>query len=282
MAHLVSPVRPSPIAGTWYSGDPEVLRKEIELFLAEADPCTLKGDIVGLIVPHAGYRYSGTTAGYGYRCLVGKSYDVCAVVSPLHMFHPAPLLTSAHQAYHTPLGEVEIETQDLRKLKETLLTESGLTLTEIPNDNEHSLEIQLPFLQVALKEPFKLIPLMVRTNAEKSITRLGEALAEVLKGKNALLVGSTDLSHFYNEHEARVLDREMLAQIEAFSPLGVLHAEEAGTGFACGAGAVATVLTAAKALGANHVTLLHHSTSADTTHDPSSVVGYGAAVITRD
>ena len=282
MAHLVSPVRPSPIAGTWYSGDPEVLRKEIELFLAEADPCTLKGDIVGLIVPHAGYRYSGTTAGYGYRCLVGKSYDVCAVVSPLHMFHPAPLLTSAHQAYHTPLGEVEIEAQDLRKLKEALLTESGLTLTEIPNDNEHSLEIQLPFLQVALKEPFKLIPLMVRTNAEKSITRLGEALAEVLKGKNALLVGSTDLSHFYNEHEARVLDREMLAQIEAFSPLGVLHAEEAGTGFACGAGAVATVLTAAKALGANHVTLLHHSTSADTTHDPSSVVGYGAAVITRD
>ena len=123
---------------------------------------------------------------------------------------------------------------------------------------------------------------MVRTEAERAITQLGEALADRLRGKNALLVASTDLSHFYNEHEARTLDHEMLSQFKAFSASGVLQAELAGTGFACGAGAVATVLTAAKALGANRVTVLHHSTSADTTHDQSSVVGYGAAVITRD
>ncbi len=278
---MVTPVRPSPIAGTWYSGDPEVLRKEINLFLAEASPCTLTEEVVGVIVPHAGYRYSGATAGYGYRCVMGKSYDICAVVSPLHMFHPAELLTSAHTAYNTPLGKVPIDAQELQFLKDTLFSSSGLTLTEISNDNEHSLEIQLPFLQVALKGEFKLIPLMIRTEAEKAIFQVGEALAHVLKGKNALLVASTDLSHFYNEHEARILDHEMLAQIEAFSPEGVLRTEKAGTGFACGAGAVATVLTAAKALGANHVHLLHHSTSADSTHDTSSVVGYGAAVITR-
>jgi len=282
MAHPVPPVRPSPIAGTWYSGDPAVLREEIELFLARADPCAPKGEIVGLIVPHAGYRYSGSTAGFGYRCVEGRSYDVVAVVSPLHMFHPAELLTSAHKAYHTPLGKVDIDAREMQTLKDSLFTRSGLSLTEISNDNEHSLEIQLPFLQAALDGEFKLIPLMVRTNDEKPVAQLGAALGQVLKGKNALLVASTDLSHFYNEHEAGQLDREMLLQIETFSPSGVLHAEKAGTGFACGAGAVATVLTAAKALGANRVTVLHHATSADTTHDPSSVVGYGAAVITRE
>lgn len=282
MTHLVPSVRPSPIAGTWYSGDPVLLRKEIELFLAQADPCVVEGEVVGIIVPHAGYRYSGHTAGFGYRCIVGKSYDLCVVVSPLHNFHPSQILTSAHRAYATPLGKVEIDAAELQSLKDELFTKSGLSITDISNDSEHSLEIQLPFLQVALESPFKLLPLMVRTNAEKAITQLGEALADRLQGKNALLVASTDLSHFYNEHEARTLDHEMLAQFKAFSPSGVLQADSAGTGFACGAGAVATVLIAAKALGANRITVLHHSTSADTTHDQSSVVGYGAAVITRD
>lgn len=281
MVHPISSVRPSPIAGTWYSGVPEQLRKEIEGFLAQAEPCQVEGEVIGLIVPHAGYRYSGRTAGYGYRCVMGKSYDLCAVVSPLHTAHPAQLLTSAHQSYSTPLGQVEIDTACLRSLEQGLFTASGLTLTEIANDSEHALEIQLPFLQVALKDSFKLIPLMVRTESEKMTTKLGEALAGLLQGKKALLVASTDLSHFYDEEKARSLDHEMLAQIKAFSPTGVLHAELSGSGFACGAGAVATVLTAAQALGANRVTVLHHSTSADTTHDPSSVVGYGAAIITK-
>ena len=280
MVHPISPVRPSPIAGTWYSGSPEVLLREIEHFLAEADPSPLEGRVIGLIVPHAGYRYSGKTAGYAYRCVMGKQYDVCVVVSPLHMAHTAELLTSAHQYYETPLGHVEIDLPLLRDFEHHLFSSSGLTLTEIANDNEHSLEIELPFLQVALQDHFKLLPLMVRSESEKVITALGESLAAALQGKNALLVASSDLSHFYSEHEARVLDKAMLAQIEAMSPDGVLRAEHTGSGFACGAGAVATVLTAARALGADRVTIVHHSTSADATHDESSVVGYGAAVIT--
>lgn len=108
---------------------------------------------------------------------------------------------------------------------------------------------------------------------------LGSALAEVLKHRNALLVASTDLSHFYPLPIANQLDTEMLSLIEAFSPQGVLQAEESATAFACGAGAVAAVLVAARELGGNEVKILHYSTSAEETLDSSSVVGYGAAVV---
>ena len=281
MVHTISPVRPSPIAGTWYPGNPLVLRREVEGFLTQPDACQAEGRVIGMVVPHAGYRYSGTTAGYGYHCVMGKSYEICVVLSPLHMAHPAQLLTSAHQFYETPLGHVEIAGAELRALENKLFSSSGMTFTPISNDGEHSLEIQLPFLQVALKDPFKLIPIMVRSDSEKLINVLGETLAEVLRGKNVLIVASSDLSHFYHERQAQMLDHEMLAQIEAFSPEGVLNAEKTGRGYACGAGAVAAALVAAKALGADKVTVVHHSTSADSTHDESSVVGYGAAVITK-
>jgi AmmeMemoRadiSam system protein B len=110
---------------------------------------------------------------------------------------------------------------------------------------------------------------------------VGRALAEVLRGKSALLVGSSDLSHFYPDSVARQLDAVILARIEAFDPAGVLAAEEEGLGFACGRGALAAVLWAARNLGADHVRVVSHATSGDVTGDLASVVGYGAAVIFR-
>jgi len=130
-----------------------------------------------------------------------------------------------------------------------------------------------------LNKPFSLLPVMVRRKDWRMAQILGNALAKVLKHRNALLVASTDLSHFYPLPIANQLDTEMLSLIEAFSPQGVLQAEEAATGFACGAGAVAAVLVAARELGGNEVKILHYSTSAEETLDSSSVVGYGAAVV---
>lgn len=281
MTHITSPIRPSPIAGTWYPGEAEHLRKEVRRYLDHAVLPPLEGDVVALISPHAGYRYSGSTAGYSYRCVEKKSFDLCVVVSPLHIYLPAALLTSGHHAYCTPLGQVEIDLPALQKLQHEFFKTSGESLTPIANDNEHSLEIQLPFLQVALAAPFKLLPVMVRSENAHLLKLLGESIASTIQGKNALLVASTDLSHFYSEAEANLLDKTMLGQISAFSPEGVLEAESRGSGFACGAGAVAVVLWAAQALGADKVTVLRHSTSAEETHDSTNVVGYGAAVITR-
>ncbi|MEW6178647.1 MAG: AmmeMemoRadiSam system protein B [Chloroflexota bacterium] len=276
----ISAVRPSPIAGLWYSADPEQLAKQIDRYLEDAHIPDLKGNIVALVAPHAGHRYSGRTAGHAYKAVLGMSFDLVVVVSPLHAYYPAPVLTSAHSSYFTPLGEIPVDRETTDLLAE-ILAEETIGLTPIANDEEHSLEIQLPFLQRALSKPFKLLPIMVRRKDWRMAQILGKGLAEVLKHRNALLVASTDLSHFYPLQIANQLDAAMLRQIESFSPEGVLNAEEEGTGFACGAGAVAAVLVAARELGANAVKILHYSTSAEETMDTTSVVGYGAAVILR-
>ena len=161
-----SPVRRSPIAGAWYPGNPDLLKSEINNYIDNARPPALDGEVVGLIAPHAGYFYSGVTAGYAYRCVQGKSYDVCAVFSPLHDYIPHNLLTSAHEAYATPLGEVPVDHALVADCSRRIENLTGETLQHIANDHEHSLEIQLPFLQVALGAPFRLLRAPVHHDAE--------------------------------------------------------------------------------------------------------------------
>ncbi len=277
----INPVRPSPIAGSWYSADRVVLSKEIEGYLGAAVLPEISGQLIGVISPHAGYFYSGATAGYAYRAVKGLHFDLCVVVSPLHNYLPYPLLTSAHAYYATPFGKVEVAQSLLEELNRRLVEERMDISQAIANDREHSLEIQLPFLQTALSGSFQLLPLMVRSSDETYLHKVGSILADLIKGKNALLVASTDLSHFYDENKANALDRVMLKRMCDFSPAGVMQAEANQEGFACGSGAVALVLWTAQQLGADHVTLLHHNTSAQASGDRSSVVGYGALAITR-
>lgn len=279
--NINNPVRPSPIAGSWYPSNPVLLSSEIKNFVDQAKPPRLSGEVVGLISPHAGYFYSGATAGYAYRCVQSRTYDICAVFSPLHDFLPYDLMTSAHDSYGTPLGNVKVDSDTIQHLVPKIQEKTGVSLQHISNDREHSLEIQLPFLQTVLAAPFQLIPIMVRTHDPIVLKGAAQAVAEVLKEKNVLLVASTDLSHFYTESEANELDAEMLKQMTDFSPDGVLKAESCGEGFACGAGAVALMLWTAHFLGAARVTLLHHSTSAEASGDTSRVVGYGALAVTR-
>jgi AmmeMemoRadiSam system protein B len=196
------------------------------------------------------------------------------------------LMTSAHSAYSTPLGEVEVASRQVSAVNRLLALSKGSKIEPIAYDREHSLEIQLPFLQTALVKPFQLLPIMVRTNDPVILKDTAEALAEVVENeisqsKKVLLIASTDLSHFYSEVEAKRYDDYMLAKMASFTPEGVLEAELSRKGFACGAGAVALVLWTTQFLGANKVTILNYSTSARASGDRSSVVGYGAAAITR-
>ena len=274
----ISPVRPSPIAGSWYPGDPDVLRNLVTGYIDAAEVKPLDGSVIGLVSPHAGYIYSGPTAGFAYRAVKGMTFDLVVVLSPLHAYRPEPFLTSAHESYETPLGKLEIDKNTLADLKAEL-EKTGFEISPVAYDQEHSLEIQLPFLQCALSGSFQILPLMIREHRGKAIKPFAHALARILEGKNILLVASTDLSHFFTEEEANHLDGVMLEQIRGYSPEGVLKAEEDGTGSACGNGAVAAALWTSRELGGKKVTILHHSTSAQTTGDRSQVVGYGAAVI---
>ncbi len=277
----ISPVRPSPIAGTWYDNRPKQLAAEIDGYLDNAVLPTLEGDVIAVIAPHAGYRYSGAVAGHAFAAVRNLDFDLVAVLSPLHAYHPAPFITSSHAAYQTPLGKVAIDRDSVSALNAALHTELGFGLESVARDGEHSLEIELPFLQRALTSDFSLLPIMIRSTDAHELAVLGQALAGLLNGRNALIVASTDLSHFYHQNEANILDGEMLRQMEAFSPEGVLRAEEMGGGFACGRGAVAATLFAARELGADNVKVVNYATSGDVTGDMLSVVGYGAGVVCR-
>lgn len=282
-------VRPSPIAGTWYEGRPESLKRNIDAYMDNAQLPELPGEVIGVVAPHAGHIYSGAVAGYAFAALRGRTFrqaqdnapDLVAVISPMHHAYPQPLITSSHEAYSTPLGTIPIDKSAMDVLNTALQNDLGIGLSPVPRDPEHSLEIELPFLQRALASDFKLLPVMVRTQDPGISQGLGRALASVLRDRNYVLVASTDLSHFYDQATANKLDREMLRQIEAFSPEGVFEAERTGKGFACGHAAVAAVLWASKELGADTVKLLNYATSGDVTGDYSGVVGYGAAAILK-
>lgn len=270
-------LRPSPIAGTWYPGNAKNLAASVDGYFSQVHLPEWSGHVLGVIAPHAGHRYSGAIAAHAFATLRGLSPDLVIILSPFHQYDPRPLLTSKHQAYVTPLGHIEIDTEALAELQSHLPTR----ITPISNDPEHAIEIELPFLQRIFQHEFKLLPIMIREQEVDTARKLGNALAKVIQNKNALLVASTDLSHFYDQKTAQMLDQEMLKRFESLRPESIFEAEYSSKGFACGHAAVAAVEWAALELGANKVQVLKHATSGDVTGDHSSVVGYGAAVILK-
>jgi hypothetical protein len=271
-------IRPSPLAGRWYPGDPDILVAELDRYLDQVDCQPPPGKIWGVVAPHAGYRYSGPVAAHAFHCLRGLKPDLVVVVSPLHQPHFDAVLTSPYEAYQTPLGQIPVDRAAIEQfnlaLRERLDDNVGL----LYQDQEHALEIELPFLQHLLG-PFRLLPIMLCDQSSYVAKAVGAALARLTPARNALFVASSDLSHFYPEPVANRFDYELLSRLEAFDPEGVILADIEGAGFACGRGAIAAVLWATQALGANRVQILRHATSGDISGDYGSVVGYGAAVI---
>jgi AmmeMemoRadiSam system protein B len=261
--------RPSPlIADEWYPGDPKRLVNTVDEFIARAEIPVIEGR---LLAPHAGHRYSGPVAGYAFKFLKGLAFDVVALVGPSHYRYPARVLTSGHDAYETPLGEVPIDREILKALQEKV------PIDIVREDPEHSLEIELPFLQRTLSD-FRLVPLALIDQSLEMAEQLGHALSEVLKNKNALLVASSDLSHFHPQSIANRLDQQVLDAIGAYDPAAVVKAEGYGNRIACGRGAIAAVMIAARELGADTATVVHYATSGDVTHRYDQVVGYASAV----
>src|SRR3990170_7557180 len=181
-------VRPSPIAGQWYPADPHRLAREVDQYIQSALPLDLPGEVVAVVAPHAGHRYSGPVAGYAFAALQGMGPELVAVISPMHHYYREGLLTSAHNAYQTPLGRIPIDQEAVSDLDRRLQAELGIGLTPVYNDPEHSLEIELPFLQRALRADFKLLPVMVRDQTTRVARALGAALAKTLQDRAAILV----------------------------------------------------------------------------------------------
>ncbi|MEA3459333.1 MAG: AmmeMemoRadiSam system protein B [Chloroflexota bacterium] len=265
-------IRRSVIAGSWYPGTKDELEQMLDGFLAKAEKEELEGQLMGLIAPHAGYVYSGQVAAYAYKQLEGLSFDEVAVISPVHRMYVGRFAVTDKAYYETPLGLVEVDGEPVDAIDE------AVGLNRLERDNEHSLEIQLPFLQRALGE-FKLIPIMMGDQSPSSCQALGKALAKVLKGKGALLVASSDLSHFHRYETALRLDKVVQEDVERYDPEGLMRDIEAGRCEACGGGPIDAVMSAARTLGADRAKVIKYANSGDVTGDLSGVVGYMAAAI---
>ncbi len=272
-------IRKSPIAGTWYSSDAQKLAIEIDHYIQNANPPKTTGDLKGIIAPHAGYRYSGATAGHAFRAIQGKEYELIIVLSPYHAFHPADILCTQHSQYSTPLGNISVDQDSLEEVIRLLNQETNISMVKVANDQEHSLEIELPFLQRILESPIIILPLMIRFMDPESALQVANVIQQVTSSKKILVVISTDLSHFYPQELAERYDDAILKAIASFSVESVYQTERTGRGFACGLAAVMTGMHITRLIGANHIEILAHSTSGEQTGDYQSVVGYGAAAI---
>jgi len=271
-------VRPSAIAGSWYPGTERALRQTLEGFFANVPEQQLEGELLGLIAPHAGYVYSGQTAAYAYKQLIGTTYDTVVIMSPNHRaFWPADFIVSTATHYETPLGLVPLDKPFIDRLAERV------ELYGVRRDDEHSLEIQLPFLQYTLGD-FHLVPVMMNTDRPAAARRLGGALAELIKASTApvLLVASTDLHHIPDYKEVVRRDRAVVEALVSYD-MGRIEKVLTEPGCSvCGRMPVIALLEAARALGANRVQVLHQTNSGDVTgiRMPGQyTVGYLAAAV---
>ena len=263
----------------WYPKDPAKLRSTIEDFLSKAESTPVKGDVVGMVAPHAGHIYSGQVAAYAYRLIQGMDFKRVVLVGPSHRIPFRGVSANQQSGYRTPLGIVPVDQVFARKLLET---DSMIKWVPEAHGVEHSLEIQIPFLQVVLKD-FQIVPVLMGQQDYDTCTRLAKALSIAMGDeRKTLLLASTDLSHFHTDQQARGLDRKFIEQLKEFAPKGLAQSLASGTCEACGGGPVVAVMLAAGQRGATKSVVLNYANSGDVTGDRSQVVGYVSALFVKD
>jgi len=274
-------------AGTFYAGSQQSLRAQIEeCFMHELGPGALPKvedkklqKIVGLVSPHAGYMYSGPIAASGYHRLAadGKP-DVVVLFGPNHTGSGSALAVMKEGVWRTPLGDVEI---DAATSDSILHASNIIDLDDSAHSFEHSIEVQLPFLQFLYGSAFKFVPICFLMQDLQSSREVGLTVAKALQGKNAVVIASTDMTHYEPQKMAEKKDK---AAIDAVLKLGeeqLYSTVEAYNISMCGYGPTIAAITAAKALGAKKAELLCYKTSGDIVGDYSAVVGYASIAFMR-
>ncbi len=270
--------RQAQMAGSWYPADPVTLKELIRGMLKAGEVGYNGKPPVALAVPHAGYIYSGEVAACSYSTLAGQQYDTVVVIAPSHRESFTGVSLFEGEAYHTPLGRVPVDV-DLMRALATADVSKRLQLSNKGHQDEHSLELQLPFLQV-VQEDFQLLPLVMGEQDFSTAVLLAEALYKVCADRNCLVVASTDLSHFHNQKQAERLDGKFIGLFTANEP-EELERQLAGGGVeACGGGAVITAMLYNQLAGGTTCRALRYETSAPVTGDYENVVGYFAGVMT--
>ena len=273
-------VRTPAVAGAFYPDNSDDLRQSIrECFLHRLGPGRLPpGEtqkIFGIICPHAGYVYSGPIACNSFYAISGGNYDLFVIVGPNHWGIGSSIATLRDCIWETPLGEVKIDYEAATQLSKT---SDLVEIDFFSHTKEHSLEVQVPMLQETFSKEFSILPISMINQTKQASLELGKSIAKIVTNKKAMIIGSSDFTHYESNEFAHKQDRALIKpilQLDIDEFYNVLESLEVT---ACGYGAIATTMTAVKELGAKKGILLRYATSGDVTGQTSSVVGYGSIV----
>ena len=280
-------VRSPAVAGSFYPDSPHILSAQVGKFIDDADLKETDDKLIGLIAPHAGYVYSGHVAGHAYKQLVGQSFDTVVLLGLSHRYRIDGAAVYARGAFCTPLGDIRID-EDLAA--EVMRLNSDIVDLPLAHANEHSLEVQLPFLQHILPD-FRIVPILLQDDSPENVVPLGQAIAEAMGDRSCLLIGSTDLCHYPTYEAAQRSDQVVLGAIEHFDPNylrdqmeGYMqhHPTQNFHCMMCSTGAIYATMRAAKGLDGNRIDVLKAANSGDVPIGArDQVVGYMAAGIYR-
>jgi len=280
-------VRRPAVAGTFYAGQEKSLRAQIESSfthrLGPGDVPKVNDEgarqIIGIVCPHAGYVYSGPVAAHAYASLAHDGRpDVVVLIGPNHRRYGADIAIDSTQYWQTPLGLAPVDTQMALDIQSKA---PAVEIDPVAHLYEHSLEVQLPFLQYVYGESIRIVPILMASQDFNLSAELGRAIASAGRNANLVIIASTDLTHYETQEKAVRDDQLILEAITRIAPADLLRIVSKQHITMCGPGPVAAMLVAAQVLGATHATILRYATSGDVSGDYSQIVGYTAAQVTR-
>jgi hypothetical protein len=271
-------MRRAAVAGTFYEGRKENLEEQLKKCFSGVS--REEEDILGAVVPHAGYMFSGGVAAHAYANLTKTEADTntnitFVILGPNHTGMGSPIAT-ARDTWATPLGEVEVDETFVDALSGTIIV-----IDETTHIREHSIEVQLPFLQFLFHKNFKFVPICLGLSDEETAKEIGETLAKIISvsDKKVIVLASSDFTHYEPDNIAREKDKYVIEAITELNVGKFYHRIYERNVSACGVGPIASMMYAVKKLGAKRGKLVKYATSGDIIGDRSSVVGYAAIVI---
>jgi hypothetical protein len=270
------------VAGQFYPDNPKELSIMIDAFMEVVKPEPVEGNIFALILPHAGYGFSGQVAAYAYKLIKGKPYKTVIVIGPSHQYGFSGVSVYPEGIFRTPLGDLEVDKEFTQKL---LNKEQDIYFEPRAFAKEHSVEVQLPFLQKSLSD-FKIVPIIMGDCTLYTCQKLADLLKQAIGGRqDILVVASTDMYHGYDFEEADIIDNLTLERVKNMDSQGLYYGLREGRLQMCGGLPVVTSIILAKELGHNKSIVLQHTNSAEVTGKKIKgiwTVGYASCVIDQD
>jgi len=271
-------IRQPVVAGQFYPGEKKGLENMIKSCFEHEygpgnQPAESSQKIFGIVCPHAGYVYSGPTACHSYKSISSQNPELAIIIGPNHFGVGKDIATMTDAQWETPLGFVEVDSESAIKVVEK---SKFIEIDEYSHSQDHSLEVQVPMLQSIFSNKFQILPIILRTQGIESARDVGNAVAEIAKKKDSIIIASSDFTHYEENSFAHLQDKALIEPILEMDVEQFYHVLKEKRVTACGYGAIASVMIACKSLGATKGELLSYATSGDVSGDTESVVGYGS------